>query len=1105
MSGQNNEVRKKANRYFFTKVVINVLLIIIGAVLIALFLRQMQHRTALVKQAENSKEALAEAVETLNKNAQDAEELTKIFHDGNQDMLKDLEELFNSGLMDFLISADSETRSKVFADIVERAGLEFLLIVGPDNRIIISPDPRYNGVDLVRSGIVTEECAERLKKGTELPDGTVAPALVMRSYKYAYFYSIPSDFRGSPYVTLLGTSAAVLDVQIGSLKDVGTVLQRASVGSDGFMFAVDRGDGSFIYYKTETEDLTGQDAREAGLSEAALSDGYAGQEIINGTKYYCVSRSFGDSTVICAVAETGKIFINDKYVLFWSILGFVLVMIMCLVYAIIVRNDFIRHAVETKKKFFGGKKGSPWILDISIFKRTFPLMVIGVLIVFFISFYTQTLLEISEAIEDSEIALSEVSARYEDSLESRRIITDYYDNRYLAKAKLLSFLMEADPSAMNENTDKIHSYYDENNRKHYLTDDEGNDLRSVSNSARLQALCDENDIESIYIFNTDGNTIATNTDKWYFSISHNKEDQSYPFLEILDGKKDILIQEAMTSDVGVTGQYIGVTFNYYTSRAEDGSTKYMSQYDYQDGAGSITRHSSMLQIGLDQEVSKRLLASTEIGYIMSANTLNGGFMVLFDNSEDHLCVYSPREASIGVKASELGVSSKAFTGADYFGFMRINGTRYFTFFRYADGYFIATAIPKASMYTARATIAAITALVSLLLILFLTGTVTLTSKEEEQLYATMSDDQAKKGLDSAIFNIILPSGNRATTVKAAARWDNKRIPWSEKSPEQKLMLICSVLGCILIAYLILTVVGANYLFKDDSIVKYILSGDWDRGPNIFAYSACFLVLIGVALIVALFRIPVRIVTALVGTRGETIGHLLLSVVKYGGAIGGLFYCLYLLGIDASSLLASAGILSLVIGLGAQSLIKDILAGIFIVFEGEFRVGDIVTIGGYRGTVMDIGLRTTKILGMDGNIKIYNNSEISGVLNMTKEASIAKTFISIEYGQDIEYVEAVLKRDLPALGKKNSKIISGPRYRGVHELGDSGVSLLITCECNEADIKSVLRYMNRGVLQIFYRNGITVPFPNVTISNIDPNHKPTIEDFKEEPSGGPENK
>ena len=208
----------------------------------------------------------------------------------------------------------------------------------------------------------------------------------------------------------------------------------------------------------------------------------------------------------------------------------------------------------------------------------------------------------------------------------------------------------------------------------------------------------------------------------------------------------------------------------------------------------------------------------------------------------------------------------------------------------------------------------------------------------------------------------------------------------------------------------------------------------------------------------------------------------------------LFYCLYLSGVDAPSLLASAGILSLVIGLGAQSLIKDILAGIFIVFEGEFRVGDIVTISDFRGTVMDIGLRTTKIMAPNGNIKIFNNSDISGVLNMTKQASVASMAISIEYGQDIEYVEAVLNRELPKLKEKNEKILDGPTYLGISELGESGVELKIMAKCAEQDVFGMTRFLNREVLQIFYRNGINVPFPNVTVSNLDMTGRKTIEDF-----------
>ena len=203
------------------------------------------------------------------------------------------------------------------------------------------------------------------------------------------------------------------------------------------------------------------------------------------------------------------------------------------------------------------------------------------------------------------------------------------------------------------------------------------------------------------------------------------------------------------------------------------------------------------------------------------------------------------------------------------------------------------------------------------------------------------------------------------------------------------------------------------------------------------------------------------------------------------------------GMDSRNLLAGAGVLTLVIGLGAQSLIQDILAGIFIVFEGEFRVGDIVTIHDYRGTVMDIGLRTTKIQSPDGNIKIFNNSDITGVLNMTKEASIAVCRISIEYGQDLEYVEAVMNKELPALKEKNPVILDGPTFRGVATLGDSGVEVLVTCKCYEKDVRSVNRFLNREVLQIFYNNGINVPFPNVTVSHLDMNGRKTIEDFNEE--------
>ncbi len=1101
MAEQRNDIRKKANTYFFLKVAINAFLIILGALLITFFLRKMQNETALSKQRISSEQSLKEAISILEANASDAEELTRIYHKGNQDTLDDLIELFKSGVFDSLSKSSTRTRSEVFADIVERSGVDYLFAISDTGKVLISPRSDYYNTNLVELGLLSRENLNALTKGTRNASGSVSPVLEDNQYGYCYFYSVRYMYEGMVFPIVLGVDASKLDLQINSLKDVSAVLRRAAVGNDGFLFAVDLRNNSFLFYQNGSEVMTGKNALEAGLSESALKDGYSGIETINGNRYFCVSRTYGDSTVVCAVAEADHIYANDKYVLFWSITGFVLVMLLCLLYAVIVRNDFVRNAVETDKKVIASGKKNSIIFDKSIFKKVFPLMTAGILVIFGISFYTQTLLEISEGIDNSSVALQDIRARYEESIENRELIRSYYGSRILSKAKLISYLLEEDPSVLNTPTNRWYTEYDASGNKHYLTDDEGNRLKSVAYSTRLQELCDQNDIASIYVFDEDGHTIATNTKNWFFTVSHSSEDQSYEFLQVLDGKLDSLIQEPQINDLGAQGQYIGVSMHYYTTTDKNGNTQYVSRRSYlaalNTARNNITEHHSMLQIELDTKLTEKLLASTEIGYVMSTDLLSGGFVVLFDDTEAHTCLYSPNEASIGKTAKELGISDKAFGSSDYYGFSRVNGTQYFQFFRYEQGYYISMMIPRSEMYQSRTVISLITALTSFILILILSGTVTFTTKEEEFLYATMSETHAKGGLDSAIFNVILPSGKQTSTMKASARWDNRRIRWRDKSPEQKLLLLLSLAGAILVLYVISATLGAKVFFDDGSIIRYILSGNWDRGVNIFALSACALVLIFVTLAVTLFRIPVRLITSLLGTRSETIGHLLLSVLKYGGALGAIFYCLYLIGLDSTSLLASAGVLSLVIGLGAQSLIKDIIAGIFIVFEGEFRVGDIVTINDYRGTVMDIGLRTTKILGMDGNIKIYNNSEITGVLNMTKEASLAFCKISIEYGQDIDYVEAVLKRDLPILKELNPAILEGPAYYGISSLGDSGVELLICCKCSEADIKGVIRFMNKEVLQIFYRNGINVPFPNVTVSRLDANNRKTMADYRNE--------
>lgn len=1087
----NNGAKKKfidklkfmKNPFVANKIMVNIVLILFGAALISTFLDSVQTNVSIYKQERNNELALSEVVSLLNKNSESSDKLTEVYHEGNWRILDDIELLFSNGMFDEIIKDDNVVRSRIFTELSSPSGINYLYLLDMNGRIVMSPDESLYGLNPAATTHMTQENLNRIMAWCKNDDGTVTPALVKNQYGTFYFYSKPYVHGNEQYALVLGVSSWALDERIGSLKNKSSVLERIGVINDGFLFAVDREDGLFLYYKNDKDFLTGQDIHETGLQERVLTDGYHGTQTILGEKYYCTSKALDEKTVIVAAARSKNVIGRDKYVIIWSAMGFLLVMSLCLFYAVVVRNDYIRQGIQTERIQISKDPNKPVYFNKSVYAKVFPLMVIGLLAVFGISFYTQTLLEIEEGVDKSKVIMQEVIGRYEESQDSREIIEDYYNARFMSTAKLISFLVEESPDVLNMESDYYHSLYDEDGNRQYVLDDEGNRLKSVANSASLQKLCDENSIDAIYIFDENGHTIATNTSNWFFDLSLNEQDQSYPFRRILEGRADSYLQTAMTNDLGEEAQFFGIVLHYYTTTDSSGNTKYVSRYDFEQAcsaegvsgvvsAGGITKHRSLLQIELDEQLVESLTGITNAEYVLSSRMLEGGAIVMFDESPEHICLYSPLKTSIGRPAAELGMSPNAFNGLAYYGFNRINGTNYFRYFSYIDQYFAATFIPASTMFTSRAVISAITAGVCLIMITVLLLIITMSNEKEEEVYELLSREASNEDLNSTIFNIVLPSGRSASTTKASNRWNNRHIPWNERSPEMKLGAVLGWVVAIPLVYFVLSAVGITYISEEDSVIRYIMGQNWDRGPNVFALSSCIMVITTAVIGIELFRIPVRQCTALLGTQGETIGHLLLSIVRYGSVITAIFYCLYLLGIDSPNLLASAGLISLVIGLGAQSLIKDILAGIFIIFESEFRVGDIVTINGFRGTVTDIGLRTTKISG-GGNVKIFNNSEISGVLNMTKETSVAAATIGLEYGQDINYVEEVLARELPILKEQNKTILDGPTDLGVSELAERRYTITVIARCSEQNVRDLNRFLNKSLLQIFARNGIRI--------------------------------
>ena len=231
-------------------------------------------------------------------------------------------------------------------------------------------------------------------------------------------------------------------------------------------------------------------------------------------------------------------------------------------------------------------------------------------------------------------------------------------------------------------------------------------------------------------------------------------------------------------------------------------------------------------------------------------------------------------------------------------------------------------------------------------------------------------------------------------------------------------------------------------------------------------------------------------------KGITIAKLIVNFIKWVIAITAAFLIMAAWGADTTMMLASAGVLTLIIGLGSQALVADILAGIFIVFEGDFQVGDIVIIDGWRGEVQSIGIRTTHLVDVGGNIKIINNSEIKTLINQTQELSVAKAYISISYGTRIEKVEAIIADHLEEFPKKIPAIVEGTFYKGVSELGESSVVLLFVAKCKESDIYQVQRDLNRELKILFDDNGIEIPFNQLVVHMDDDEKKERISQKEE---------
>lgn len=216
-------------------------------------------------------------------------------------------------------------------------------------------------------------------------------------------------------------------------------------------------------------------------------------------------------------------------------------------------------------------------------------------------------------------------------------------------------------------------------------------------------------------------------------------------------------------------------------------------------------------------------------------------------------------------------------------------------------------------------------------------------------------------------------------------------------------------------------------------------------------------------------------------RGGSILSLLASLVKYVAGIIIVCQSLSLLGVNVGTIIASVGVLALVVGFSAESLIADVVIGAFMLLENQYNVGDIVEVNGFRGVVTRIGIRTTSITDGGGNVKIINNSEMKNILNRSDNNSWSVSDISIPYETDLAQLESRLPALLEDIRAARSDVmLDAPQYLGVQSLDASGVVLRFWVKVAEKDIYAGTRALNRELLLGFRRLGVECPYPQMDI-------------------------
>ncbi|MDM8099659.1 MULTISPECIES: mechanosensitive ion channel family protein [Oceanobacillus] len=204
-------------------------------------------------------------------------------------------------------------------------------------------------------------------------------------------------------------------------------------------------------------------------------------------------------------------------------------------------------------------------------------------------------------------------------------------------------------------------------------------------------------------------------------------------------------------------------------------------------------------------------------------------------------------------------------------------------------------------------------------------------------------------------------------------------------------------------------------------------------------------------------------------RTKTLQSLTISTFSYALLFVTLVVVLGIFDINATGLVAGAGVVGLAIGFGAQGLVSDVVTGFFLLLEKQVDVGDYVTAAGYDGVVEDVGLRTMQIRGFDGTLNYVPNREVTSLSNHTRGNMQALVDIVIPYSDNIDEAVGIIQTVCDEMKEMNSKIVEGPNVIGVQTFDTAAVTLRVIAKTEMMEQWAIERDLRKAIKEALDAN------------------------------------